>query len=312
MARRLPPLNALRAFEAAARHLSFTKAATELFVTQAAVSHQVRALEEYLGIALFRRFNRRLMMTDAGQAYYPALRDAFEAIDQATRRLRQRQDSGDTLRVSVLPSFAAKWLMPRLPRFRAENPAVDVLISASDSLVDLEREDFHMGIRFGYGRYPGLVTTKLMGDKIFPVCSPRLLESERPPRRPDDLRHHTLLHDDMARRDESSNDWASWLAAAGVTGVDPRRGPAFSHSSLVLTAAIDGQGVALGRLTLAADDMAAGRLICPFGPVIEAPLAYYLATPPALADHPAVGLFRDWLLREASETEQRPVELALA
>ena len=302
-------MNSLRAFEAAARHLSFTKAAAELFVTQAAVSHQVKALEEDLGMPLFRRFNRRLMLTDAGQEYYPHLRDALDLIHQATQRLRQLQDSETTLRVSVLPSLATKWLMPRLPEFRVLHPELDVLISASDQLVDLERENFHMAIRFGYGRYPGLSITRLMGDKIFPVCAPRLLEGNPPLQRATDLKRHTLLHDDMARRDESSNDWATWLSKAGVKGVDPNRGPAFSHSSLVLTAAIDGQGVALGRLTLAADDLAAGRLICPFGPIIDAPLEYFVVTSPALAQQPMVRHFRDWLLQQAAETEERPIGL---
>ena len=310
MSRRLPPLNGLRAFEAAARHLSFTKAGEELFVTQAAVSHQVKALEEHLGVKLFRRFNRRLMLTDAGQDYYPQLRDALDNIDRATRRLRRQQETESSLRVSVLPSLAAKWLMPRLPGFRLLHPELDVLISASDLLVDLERENFHMAIRFGFGRYPGLSVTRLMGDKIFPVCAPRLLEGEAPLQQPEDLAKHTLLHDDMARRDESSNDWASWLAAAGVQGVDPYRGPAFSHSSMVLTAAIDGQGVALGRLTLAADDMAAGRLVCPFGPVIKAPLDYYVVSPPTLAEHPTVQRFREWLIGQAAETQERPIWIA--
>jgi LysR family glycine cleavage system transcriptional activator len=303
-------LNGLRAFEAAARHLSFTKAAEELFVTQAAVSHQVKALEEHLDLKLFRRFNRRLMLTDAGQDYYPQLRDALDSIDRATRRLRRQQETETTLRVTVLPSLAAKWLMPRLPEFSLLHPDLDVLISASDQLIDLEHENFHMAIRFGFGRYPGLFVTRLMGDKIFPVCAPRLLEGERSLRRPADLANHTLLHDDMARRDESSNDWASWLDAANVQGVDPYRGPAFSHSSMVLTAAIDGQGVALGRLTLAADDMAAGRLVCPFGPVIDAPLHYYVVSPPTLAEHPMVLQFREWLIEQAAETQERPVWFA--
>ena len=308
MSRRLPPLNALRAFEAAARHLSFTKAAEELFVTQAAVSHQVKSLEEHLGMPLFRRFNRRLAMTDAAQSYYPALRDALDAIDQATRRLSLHDDD-TTLRVSVLPSLAAKWLMPRLPEFRRRHPEVEVLISAADGLVDFGREDFHMGIRFGAGRYPGLAITQLMSDSIFPVCAPKLLSGPKALRQPADLKHHTLLHDDMARRDESSNDWEGWLTFVGITGIDPRRGPAFSHSSMVLTAAIDGEGVALGRLSLAVDDLAAGRLVCPFGPVMEAPLAYYAVSPLALADRPMVRLFREWLLGEAQATEERRITL---
>ncbi|MDX1402399.1 MAG: LysR substrate-binding domain-containing protein, partial [Kiloniellales bacterium] len=231
----------------------------------------------------------------------------FDAMDDATRRLKLREEGA--LRISVLPSVAAKWLMPRLPRFRERHPGVDVLISASDLLVDFGREDFHMGLRFGWGRYPGLHVTRLMGDLVFPVCAPRLLKEGPPLKKPQDLKMHTLLHDDMARRDESANDWSSWFATAGVTGIDPYRGPAFSHSSLVLTAAIDGQGVALGRLVLAADDLAAGRLVCPFGPVVASEMSYYLVSPPTLAEQPLVTLFRNWLLEEATDTQERKVDI---
>ena len=308
MPRKLPPLNALRAFEAAARQLSFTKAAAELYVTQAAVSHQVKALEEHLGMPLFRRYNRRLVLTEAGQSYLPALSDAFDAMDQATQRLQRQKHSGP-VRITVLPSLAAKWLMPRLPRFRERHPAIDVLISAADTLVDLIREDFHIGLRFGAGRYPGLKVTQLMGDRVFPVCAPRLLKGAVPLKRIADLQNHTLLHDDMARSDESSNDWASWLKFAGAQDIDPRGGPAFSHSSLALTAAIDSQGVALGRMSLVEDDLAAGRLVCPFGPVMESPMAYYVVLPPAAIERVRVRLFYDWLLEEAAETGERQVPL---
>ena len=199
MSRRLPPLNALRAFEAAARNLSFTRAADELFVTQAAISHQVKALEEYLGITLFRRYNRRLELTEAGRAYLPGLRDAFDQIDLATKRLTPRSENR-SLKISVLPSFAAKWLMPRLAGFQIRHPDIDVLVSASDGLIDFVHDDFDLALRYGPGIYPGLQTDFLMGDQVFPVCSPRLLEGERPLRRPEDLSHHTLLHDNMGSR----------------------------------------------------------------------------------------------------------------
>ena len=186
------------------------------------------------------------------------------------------------IRVTAIPSLAAKWLLPRLARFRELEPEIDILVSAMDTLIDLEQEEFDMGLRYGGGAYPGLRTDRLMGDEIFPVCNPRLLEGDQPLREPADLKHFTLLHDDMARTDISSNDWRGWLKVAGVTDVDPERGPGYSHSSLVLQAAIDGQGVALGRRSLCSDDINAGHLVCPFGPVIKSPYAYYIVSPLAL------------------------------
>jgi LysR family glycine cleavage system transcriptional activator len=199
--------------------------------------------------------------------------------------------------------------MPRLPAFRERQPDIDVLISASDQLVNFNQEDFHMGIRYGWGQYPGMHTTQMMEDVIFPVCAPRLMEGAQPLGKPKDLSRYTLLHDDMARRDETSNDWATWLEHAGLSDIDPYKGPAFSHSSLALTAAIDGQGVALGRLTLVVDDLAAGRLVCPFGPIIEAPMKYYVVSPAPIAERPIVRQFREWLLEEAAKTPVRPVNL---
>ena len=292
MARRLPPLNGLRAFEAAARHLSFTRAAEELNVTQAAVSHQVKALEARLGIALFRRLNRALRLTEAGQAYLPAVRDAFDAIAEATGRLEAHR-SGGVLTVTTLDSFAAKWLVPRLGRFRAGHPDLDVRISTSDGMVDFARDDIDLGVRYGGGQYPGLHTVRLMTEDIFPVCSPALLDGDRPLASPADLRHHTLLHDDMRE------DWRMWLLAAGVGGVDPTRGSAFSHSHLVVQAAVDCQGVALGRGALVAEDLAAGRLVRPFDISLPAKFAYYIVCPEATAEQPKIVAFRDWLLEEA-------------
>ncbi|MFQ5955784.1 MAG: transcriptional regulator GcvA [Kiloniellales bacterium] len=292
MARRLPPLNALRAFEAAARHLSFTRAAQELNVTQAAVSHQVKALEARLGIALFRRLNRALMLTEAGQAYLPAVRDAFDAIAEATRHLEAHR-TGGVLTVTTLISFAAKWLVPRLGRFRAGHPDLDVRLTTSDQLVDFSRDDVDLGIRYGRGQYPGLHAVRFLTEDIFPVCSPALLAGDSPLASPADLRHHTLLHDDMRE------DWRMWLLAAGVDGLDPTRGPAFSHSNLVIQAAVEGQGVTLGRGALVAEDLAAGRLVKPFAISLPAEFAYYIVAPEATAGQPKIVAFRDWLLEEA-------------
>ena len=289
---RLPTLNALRAFEAAGRHLSFTRAAKELHVTQAAVSHQIKSLEEQLGIRLFRRGPRGLLLTDAGQSYLPSVRDAFAKLVAATERLRAR-DARGAITVSVLPSFAARWLVPRLPRFRAAQPEIDVRVAADDHLVDFDRDDVDIAIRYGRGDYPGLRTDRLMTEELFPVCSPALLAGDPPLEKPEDLARHTLLHDDMRL------DWTMWLMAAGVEGVDPDRGASFNSSSLVLQAAVDGQGVALGRSALTGDDLAAGRLVRPFAVSLPAEFAYYIVCPEHTADRPGIKTFRDWLLSEA-------------
>ncbi|NIA69576.1 transcriptional regulator GcvA [Pelagibius litoralis] len=308
MARKLPPLKALRAFEAAARHLSFTQAAAELHVTQAAISHQVKILEENLGLPLFRRLNRRLVLTAAGQIYLPVLREAFDRIAAGTKQLYKDDDSGP-LQISVLPSLAAKWLLPRMSRFRDRHPDIDVMISANNKLVDFSDDSVEMGVRYGRGEYPGLQVDLLLSDEVFPVCSPSLMKGPHPLRTPDDLRHHTLLHDEISREDESP-DWRSWLRAAGVTGVDWSRGPGFSDSSMVIEAAAAVQGVALGHRWLAAADLDSGRLVQPFGPSIPSKHAYYIVCPPALAERRRVRLFREWLLEEAERTSAETAALA--
>ncbi|MCH7888132.1 MAG: transcriptional regulator GcvA [Proteobacteria bacterium] len=292
MARRLPPLNALRAFEAAARHLSFTRAAEELNVTQAAISHQVKGLEERLGVVLFRRLNRSLLLTDAGQSYLPEVRDAFDRIAEATWRITAH-DSAGVLTVSVLPSFAAKWLVQRLGRFREAHPDIDVHVAPSDDLVDFARENVDLAIRYGQGEWPGLRADRLMTEELFPVCSPNLLQGPHPLSAPADLRHHTLLHDDLRI------DWRMWLMAAGVDGVDSRRGPGFTDSSMVIQAAVEGQGVALGRSALAAADLAAGRLVKLFDISLPAAVAYYVVCPEATAGRPKIVAFREWVIAEA-------------
>lgn len=292
---RLPPLNALRSFEAAARHLSFSKAAEELFVTPAAVSHQVKALEDWLGFALFKRLNRAVMLTDEGQVYVVGVREGLAVIAGATEKI-MIHDAAGPLHVDTMPSFAARWLLPRLSRFREEQPDIDVRLSASEQLTDFDRDDIDVVVRYGNGRYPGLRVEKLLTeDVLFPVCSPSLLEGPHPLRTPEDLQYHTLLHDDMRV------DWETWLAVAGVKNIDPKKGPSFNDSSMVLTAAIAGQGVALGRSTLAADDLIAGRLVRPFNQQpIKAGHAYYIVCPEEKADRPRIAAFRAWLLKEAA------------
>ena len=229
MAERLPPLNALRSFDVAAKHLSFTKAAGELNVTHSAVSHQIKALEDWLGVPLFRRVNRGLVLTDAGQAYLKPVRDSFERLGEATRRLRIRERSGPLV-VSVMPSFAAKWLMPRLRRFRERHPEIDVHIQATSQLTDFAREDVDICIRYGRGAWPDLTVELLMHETMFPVASPRLLEGPVPLKTPADLCHHTLIIDYDWRVDF----WQLWLEAAGVSGVVAKQTLSFNYSNLML------------------------------------------------------------------------------
>jgi LysR family glycine cleavage system transcriptional activator len=294
MSRRLPPLNGLRAFEAAARHLSFTRAADELNVTQTAISHQIRSLEERLGVRLFRRLPRGLVLTEEAQLYLPPIRDAFDQIAAATERLN-REQTGGVLTVSMLPSFAARWLVPRLGRFHAAHPDIDLRITASVELVDFARDDVDVGIRRGRGDYPGLWVRRLFGESVYLVCTPALLEGPHGLRKPHDLRHHTLLHDD------DTSGWRLWLELAGVEGVDAKRGPIFSDSGMLLQAAVEGHGVALGRSVLVSADLAAGRLVRPFDEVsMPFQFAYYFVCPHTHAERPKVVALRDWLLQEAA------------
>jgi LysR family glycine cleavage system transcriptional activator len=297
MTRRLPPLNALRAFEAAARHLSFTKAAEELFVTQAAVSHQIKALEEMLGVRLFRRYNRRLELTRAGRSYLPPLSDALDMMAVATSRLRPAEESGQ-LKISTLQSFATKWLIPRLARFREAHPDIDPMISTSHRLVDIEAEEFDLAIRDGLGVYPRLHVVPLMDDRAFPVCSPRLLRDHPALREPADLNRHVLLHDLLVSREEEGPNWRNWLKHAGVTGIDAEKGPAYNDTAMALQAAVAGQGVALARQSLVIDDLKTGLLICPFGPEMPTRFSWYFVCAPLSTEQPKVQAFLRWLQNE--------------
>ncbi len=294
MGRRLPPLNAVRAFEAAARRLSFTLAAEELNVTQAAVSHQVKALEQRLGVPLFRRLNRGLRLTDAGALYRTELEDILDRLEQATERLRASEAAG-LLTVSTGTSFASKWLVPRLQRFRERRPDIDVRIDADDALTDFRRDNVDLAIRYGGGVYPGLYSVKLLQDTVFPVCGPKLLEGPYPLRAPEDLKHHTLLHDQGV-----VEDWSSWLRTAGVSGVDASRGPSFSHSAMLIEAAIAGQGVALARSSMVAHDLREGRLVQPFLLSLRPEFSYWVVCPQGTVDKPKIAEFRAWVLEEAA------------
>ncbi|MFC1681912.1 transcriptional regulator GcvA [Pseudomonadota bacterium] len=293
MTQRLPPLNSIRAFEAAARHLSFTKAAEELHVTQSAVSHQIKALEEFLGLKLFRRLNRALILTDEGQEYLPTVRRAFDHLHEATRRLMENEARGK-LTVSVLPSFAARWLVPRLGRFGKACPEIDIRLMPTADLVDFARDDVDIGIRYGRGRYPGMRVERLMEEDVFPVCSPELLNPPHPLQHPQDLQHHVLMHDD------GHGDWRTWLLSSGVENVDPQRGPIFTDSSMLIQAAVAGQGVALARGALVQDDLDSGILVRPFELSLSVEFAYYLVCPEEVADQPKIAAFRDWIIKESS------------
>ncbi len=290
MKRWLPSLNGLRAFEAAARHQSFTRAAEELSVTQTAVSHQIRTLEERLGLKLFERRGPALRLTKAAKNYLPSVRSAFDELYDATERLMGR-DGDATLTVSTLTSFAVKWLVPRLGGFQDLHPEVSIRITTSMASVNFDRDDVDVAIRFGRGDWPGLRVDRLIREDIFPVCSPRLLDGPHPLGRPADLASHTLLHVVGFRE-----DWQVWLTAAKVDGVDPSSGLRFDLIVNALQAAIDGLGVALGRTALVQGDLAAGRLIAPFDISLPIEAAYYVVAPEQTADLPKIVAFREWLI----------------
>lgn len=294
----LPPLSALRAFEAAARLQSFSKAADELNVTPAAISHQIAALEADLGVSLFNRRNRAVELTASARVLLPGLSEAFAGIQDSVRRLRSHNDTG-TLTVTASPSFAGKWLVQRLYRFQEQHPAIDVRISATDTLVDLTRADFDIAIRYGTGRYPELAVELLMKNEVFPACSPALLRDGPPLETPADLRHHVLLHDQQTDRDPLAPSWPMWLKAAGVNDAQASHGLSFSANVLALEAAIAGHGVTLAYSTTAAADIAAGRLVRLFSLSLPDTFAYYIAAEPSALERPKVKAFRDWLRHEA-------------
>ncbi|MGH8561959.1 MAG: transcriptional regulator GcvA [Nevskiales bacterium] len=314
MAVRLPPLNALKAFESTARHLSVKKAAAELSVTPAAVSHQIKALEDYLGVQLFHRRNRALELTEAARAGLPKLRDGFENLAQAVGRLSAHKGGG-MLTVSAAPSFAARWLMPRLHRFLEARPEIDVRISArlrqaaegrreaaaERATLDTWLADSDVAILYGHGNYPDFQVDRLLALSITPICSPRLVtHPQHPLLRPEDLRHHLLLHDDTGDLYDGVSFWEVWLNAAGVSGVDIRRGPHFSHAVLAFEAAIEGHGVVATMPVLAESDLHSVRLVTPFALRVPLESAYYLVCSPESAKRPSVAAFRNWLLEEAS------------
>src|SRR5450755_213465 len=287
----LPSLNGLRAFEAAARHLSFTRAASELNVTQTAISHQIRRLEQELGVRLFVRQNRALDLTAEAREYLPGIRAAFNDLRLATDRLLRRDDD-HVLTVSTLASLAAKWLLPRLSAFQEAHPGIDVRITTSTGLVDFRTGDVDAAIRYGRGHWAGLRADWLMADELFPVCSPALLTGDKPLRCPEDLADQTLLHTSGGYDD----DWRLWLTAAGQpSSISKLPGLTFDLILLAVQAAIDGAGVAMGRTSYVEADIAKGRLVVPFKIALPADAGFYLVSPEARADPPKLRAFRQWL-----------------
>ncbi|MBR0568780.1 transcriptional regulator GcvA [Azoarcus sp. L1K30] len=319
MVERLPPLNALRAFEVAARHLSFRRAADELAVTPTAISHQIRGLEEHLGVSLFRRLTRALELTPEGEAMLPKVREGMDCFAAAVASVR---DLVPDPRLVVLapPSLALRWLLPRLQRFTDMYPQVELHLSASAAMIDrgdaavvampevrpARSETPEIWIRNGFGRYPGYQVDFMLAPDYTPVCSPQLLRAKLPLRKPEDIRYQKLIHDDTIQDLQERPSWAEWLKVAGVSNVDTTGGLHFTDSGLAIAAALGGYGVALLSRPLVAAEIAAGQLIAPFDISLGRRFAYYIVTPLDLADRPMVAAFRRWLLAEAGESSKAP------
>jgi LysR family glycine cleavage system transcriptional activator len=298
----LPPLNALRAFDAAARHLSVSRVAAELNVTPGAVSQHIRALEEWFGVPLFRRVPRGLKMTAAAERLHPRLAEGFELISEAVGAMDSRRDDL-VLTVGVAPAIASKWLVPRLERFNSRHPDIDLRLSANKKLVDFRGDGFDAAIRFGYGRYGDMFVRKLFNDGLVPLCSPRLFEGDYPPKSPADLTRYPLLHDMSVQSfDADAPTWGTWFEAAGVTGADTSHGTVFDHAELALQAALNGAGVLLGRRMLAQADLDAGSFVMPFDLVVPFGLAYYFVCPPEIGRQEKAIRFLEWLEEEVEAT----------
>jgi LysR family glycine cleavage system transcriptional activator len=294
-----PPLNSLRAFEAVGRNLSFSKAANELNVTPGAISQQVRGLEDFLEIKLFKRRNRSIVLTDSGQIFLPLLSDGFSRIAEAVDSVRRSQGD-EPLTITAAPSFTSKWLIPRLCKFQALHPEIDVRIDASSRLVDFVREDIDVGIRFGTGEIEGLDSNYLFSFDLIPVCSPDLKHEGKAVHDLTDIRHHTLLHSQDTDFDPSFPDWAMWLATAGVDDVDASRGIFFSQGEMVIEAAIEGQGIALCANVMVAGALESGRLVQPFETRLPVRLSFHLITTRQKSPSSKIGAFRQWILEESA------------
>ncbi len=309
MARPMLPLNALRAFESAARHLSFARASDELSVTPGAVSQQIRLLEDTIGAPLFRREAKGLELTDLGRAAVPQLREGFARLTEASATLRE-PPSKRQVSVSVAPSFAAQWLMPRMDDFHRRHADIEIWISADMEPANLDDGVADLAVRYGPGGYSGYRSDLLMTETVLPVCAPRLMDGPHPIRSPEDLVHHPLLHDVSADADPSRPDWPMWLKARRVKHADPRRGSRFNQTSLLIQAAVAGRGVALAKRALAQADLAAGRLIAPFPDGSEAVgFAYHVVLPLGRSMSASAEAFVAWLKRQAVDHDNNMDQL---
>lgn len=297
MSHRLPPLTALRAFVSAARHLSFTKAADELFVTQAAISHQIKALEDFLGLKLFRRRNRSLLLTEEGQDYYLDIKDIFSSLSDATKKLQSKSAKG-TLIVTMPPSFAIQWLVPRLSSFNKRYPEIDVRIQAIDRYESKLADDVDVAILYGKGHFSNENEELLYTEYLLPVCSPQLLMGEYPLNAPEDLSHFTLLHD------ASRHTWQAYTRQYNVDNINVQQGPIFSHSAMVVQAAVHGQGVALVNNVMAQAEIASGRLVCPFNKILRGKNAYYLVFHKSQHEQGKVYAFSQWIHEQANNEQE--------
>jgi LysR family glycine cleavage system transcriptional activator len=302
---RLPPLNALRAFEAVARRLSFARAAEELHVTKAAVAQQVRALEQEIGALLVQRSGRGLALTEAGAAGAPSLAEGFAALARGARAMREAKGRR-FLVISSSASFAATWLVGRIGKFKALHPEIDVLLDANPVEDTLESRATDALIRWGAGEFPGLAVTLLFKEEVFPVCSPDIVSGDNPLRTPQDLKGRTLLHLEWSPVHRSWPTWSDWLKAAGAEDVEARHGVWFNNMAMAIRAAAQGQGVALGSLAIVADDLAAGRLIAPFSLSVRTPFGYYFLCRPEEAETPRIKAFREFLVEEAGLSAAEP------
>jgi LysR family glycine cleavage system transcriptional activator len=300
----LPPLTSLRAFEAVARHASISDAAKELHVTRAAVSQQVKVLETFLGRRLLRRHGSQQVLTKDAMTGLVDLREAFERLGVAVEKLRAGERK--VLTISVEPALAATWVVPRLHALRVQYPTLDVLLDATEELADFKRSRVDVALRYGRGNYPGLLSEHLLGDELFPVCSPRLAHGKPPLTRLDDLKHQALLHVDWVSPMGDWPGWVAWLKAAGVDDIDAQRGTRFSSHAMAIQAAIEGQGVVLGSTALAREALASSRLVRPFKLSMSTSFAYYVVCDANRAAEPDISAFRNWILQEAKAGDSDP------
>ncbi|MBL4837192.1 MAG: transcriptional regulator GcvA [Kordiimonadaceae bacterium] len=297
MKRSLLPLNALRAFDAAARHMSFKLAADDLSVTPAAISQQIRSLEDFLGVELFRRTNRSLVLTETAQLSLAPLKQAFEHMEESVDILTDAKSS-NVLKLSVSPSFASKWLVPRIAGFYARRPNAVVKIEATLNVTDFKIEDTDIAIRYGNGNYANHYSEELLRETIIPVCSPTLMKEGKTCKTACEVLQHILIHDDSFIEDDSAPNWSMWLKAAGVQQPDGVAALHFNNNALAIEAAVAGRGVALARSVIAADDIKAGRLVTPFGQAVPVDFAHYIVCPEEKLKNEQVQDFIDWLREE--------------